>query len=100
MSCLLAVLSPRSHTNSGRNAGHFRFFHPREDVVRMLLEAGMRTNDKAEMSWTCLMTATVGGHVGIVEDLLEAGARVDTKNKEGCTALFMAASEGKAGIQF
>ena len=59
-------------------------------VVRMLLDAGARANQRYEHGTTALMLAAQSGVVGAVDALLCAGADVDARDAGGRTALIAA----------
>lgn len=63
-----------------------------QDVVRALLAAGVRPDQKAFDDWTPLMHAASQGHADACTLLLDAGANADVSNLKGRTALMIAAN--------
>jgi hypothetical protein len=63
-----------------------------QDVVRVLLAAGVRPDQKAFDDWTPLMHAASQGHADACTLLLDAGADANVSNLKGRTALMIAAN--------
>lgn len=62
-----------------------------QEVVKLLLEAGVITDMQDTTGRTALMCAE--GHVQVVRQLLKAGAELDVQDKEGYTALIQVSDE-------
>lgn len=66
----------------------------REFIVKQLLQAGAKCNQKAGIS--PLMTAAISGETGTIKILLESHSRVNAVSHTGKTALLYAARSGNA----
>ena len=66
--------------------------------VRELLHRGADVNARDENQRTPLISAVLGGSVGLVGLLLESGADVNARDSEGWTALHFAAQEHETEI--
>ena len=66
-------------------------------VVSMLLDAGADPS-RASRSLTPLYIAAQNGHLGIVQELIARGVQVDGVNERGRTALVVAAQESRADV--
>jgi len=64
----------------------------RENIVRMLLAAGARTNERTPEGTTALHIAVGAGDLGVVSALLEYGASVDIRDARGRTAIHASVS--------
>jgi len=64
------------------------------DVVKMLLDHGVKINDKNEL----LRDASMGGLLWLVRDMLAKDANVNATNKWGRTALYGASWEGHTDV--
>lgn len=68
--------------------------HPRENIVGLLLEAGVNPNDPDEQENSPLHLAAIAGNTSIVQLLLDAGANPNVVNWGGFTPLHYAANLG------
>tara|TARA_B100001248_G_scaffold262270_1_gene257124 strand:+ start:7865 stop:8851 length:987 start_codon:yes stop_codon:yes gene_type:complete len=68
------------------------------EIVQMLINKGVRLNDKNANGYTALHLAVRKGHQEIVEMLLQAGANPNVKDKKGRTALMDASLRGNVEI--
>jgi hypothetical protein len=66
--------------------------------VERLIKDGADVNSKDGNSWTALMLAAHGGHIGICHLLIENGAKVDEKNMRDETAIMIAEKAGHWGM--
>jgi hypothetical protein len=68
------------------------------ETVKLLLEAGVKTDVKAADGATALIRAARAGHNDIVILLLNAKAEINAVDKRGTTALMGAAAAGHIGV--
>ncbi len=73
------------------NKGH-------EDVVRYLLNKGIKTDARTDGGNTFLIHAVIGGNLNIVKLALEKGANINEENIDHLSALFGAVSGGHEDI--
>jgi ankyrin repeat protein len=72
--------------------------HGHQEVVRLLLDAGISTESRLPPTDTALFLAASRGHAYAVKVLLEKGADLTYKSKHGYTALSCAAQGGYPGV--
>jgi hypothetical protein len=68
------------------------------ETVKLLLEAGVKTDVRASDGTTALIRAARAGNTDIVKLLLDARAKIDATDKEGTTALMGAAAAGHIDV--
>lgn len=68
------------------------------ETVKLLLEAGVKTDVRAPDGATALMRAARAGHTEIVILLLDAKAEINAVDEEGTTALMGAAAAGHIDV--
>jgi ankyrin repeat protein len=68
------------------------------EVVGFLIESGADVNAANTESWTPLMMAALGGHVGTAQALINGGADMSARADVGMTPLIMAAASGHAAM--
>jgi uncharacterized protein len=66
----------------------------RQNVAKVLIDAGADLNLTDEEGNTALIWATIYGDIASIQLLLSRGAYIDTQNREGQTALFKAVLNG------
>ncbi|KAL9034234.1 MAG: hypothetical protein Q9214_007137 [Letrouitia sp. 1 TL-2023] len=69
-----------------------------ENIVKMLIEAGVDVNSQNSPEVTSLQLAAIYGRINIVRSLLDQGANPFLKRDMGCTALALAEKRGHADI--
>jgi ankyrin repeat protein len=68
--------------------------HGHQEVVRLLLDAGISTESRLPPTDTALFLAASRGHVEVIKLLLEKGADLTYRSKHGYTVLSCAAQRG------
>ena len=72
--------------------------HGHQDLVKLLLDAGIEINARDQNGTTALMNAALQGQTQVVKLLIERGADVNLRDKHRTSALLMASHEGHVEI--
>ena len=68
-------------------------YHKKEEIVKMLIDAGVDVDFRGNSKYTALMVASMREEEEIVEMLIDAGADVNIKNENSDTALSLTSNE-------
>lgn len=99
-SCAVALIGHGAAVNittrANASAGHLAAMHS-EEVLGVLLTAGLAVRARDLNKWTSLHYAAWGGLCGSIKMLLEAGSAIDAKDKWERTPLMWACFRGHLG---
>ena len=82
----------------GNNALHLASSRGHIDLVKFLVEKGIKINEKNNDGWNALHLASWKGHKGIVELLIEKGININKTDFNGQNALHFASRKGYENI--
>lgn len=81
-------------TERGRTPLHLAAESNHEEIAKLLLACGAKTEATSDGYWTPLLNAAQSGHHRIVDLLLNANADVNARTSSGMTGLHWAAEQG------
>lgn len=70
-----------------------------EEGVEALLKAGADVTTVGRRGYTCMHSAAVGGHLGILRLLVDAGSELEARDKWGNTPLMRALGDYPEGVR-
>ena len=68
------------------------------DIVKMLLNAGAKKNEKNKKGINALMYACKSGHALVVQELIKSGIDKSATDNEGSSALVIASGYGRTNV--
>ncbi|KAF2728961.1 ankyrin repeat protein [Polyplosphaeria fusca] len=82
----------------GKTALHMAVWENREEIAKLLLERGAKTESRDESNWTPLHWAASRGHLNMTKILLEHGADPEAMDDEGQTPRQRAEQRGHTQV--